>query len=108
MNETVQPFFHAHDVIYAYWFAMLAASAPGTNRANLWAEILCPEPRVPAKPSPPRRRGVSPQRVDTRLSNRPTTRNPPYLTTPNRHRTLPRAAKHPRPVRAHRTIAGLA
>jgi uncharacterized membrane-anchored protein len=30
------------DVTYAYWFAMLAASALGTNLGDLWAEILFP------------------------------------------------------------------
>ena len=32
----------AMDVTYAYWFAMLAASALGTNLGDLWAEILLP------------------------------------------------------------------
>jgi uncharacterized membrane-anchored protein len=34
----------AFDVTYAYWFAMLAASALGTNLGDLWAEILFPGP----------------------------------------------------------------
>jgi uncharacterized membrane-anchored protein len=32
----------AMDVTYPYWFAMLAASALGTNVGDLWAEILFP------------------------------------------------------------------
>lgn len=32
----------AMDVTYAYWLAMLAASALGTNLGDLWAEILFP------------------------------------------------------------------
>ena len=32
----------AMDVTYAYWFAMLAASAFGTNLGDLWADILFP------------------------------------------------------------------
>jgi uncharacterized membrane-anchored protein len=32
----------AMDVTYAYWFAMLAASALGTNLGDLWAEVLFP------------------------------------------------------------------
>jgi uncharacterized membrane-anchored protein len=42
MNEKVQPFSRALDITYAYWFAMLAASALGTNVGDLWAEILFP------------------------------------------------------------------
>ena len=42
MNETAPPFSRALDVTYAYWFAMLAASALGTNVGDLWAEILFP------------------------------------------------------------------
>src|SRR6195952_87492 len=34
----------AFDVTHAYWFAMLAASALGTNLGDLWAEILFPGP----------------------------------------------------------------
>jgi uncharacterized membrane-anchored protein len=34
----------AMDVTHAYWFAMLAASALGTNLGDLWAEILFPGP----------------------------------------------------------------
>ncbi|MFL5281604.1 MAG: hypothetical protein ACJ8AW_11570 [Rhodopila sp.] len=36
------PLPRAMDVTYAYWFAMLAASALGTNLGDLWAEILFP------------------------------------------------------------------
>ena len=32
------------EVTNAYWFAMLAASALGTNLGDLWAEILFPGP----------------------------------------------------------------
>ena len=32
----------AMDVTRSYWFAMLAASALGTNVGDLWAEILFP------------------------------------------------------------------
>jgi len=34
----------AMDVTRSYWFAMLAASAFGTNVGDLWAEALFPGP----------------------------------------------------------------
>src|ERR1700710_3135352 len=42
MSEQAKPFSRALDVTYAYWLAMLAASALGTNVGDLWAEILFP------------------------------------------------------------------
>ena len=39
---TSAPLARAMDVTYAYWFAMLAASALGTNLGDLWAEVLLP------------------------------------------------------------------
>lgn len=42
MNERTRPFSRAFEMTYAYWLAMLAASALGTNVGDLWAEILFP------------------------------------------------------------------
>lgn len=44
MNKPRQPVSRALNVTYAYWLAMLAASALGTNIGDLWAEILFPGP----------------------------------------------------------------
>ena len=44
MSDEQKPRGRAFDVTYAYWFAMLAASALGTNLGDLWAEILFPGP----------------------------------------------------------------
>jgi uncharacterized membrane-anchored protein len=44
MSDEQKPHCRAFDVTYAYWFAMLAASALGTNLGDLWAEILFPGP----------------------------------------------------------------
>jgi uncharacterized membrane-anchored protein len=42
MDEKLPPFSRAFDITNTYWFAMLAASALGTNVGDLWAEILFP------------------------------------------------------------------
>ena len=44
MSEILKPSSRAMEVTNAYWFAMLAASALGTNLGDLWAEILFPGP----------------------------------------------------------------
>ena len=44
MSDEQKRHCRAFDVTYAYWFAMLAASALGTNLGDLWAEILFPGP----------------------------------------------------------------